>query len=174
MLAKEYKVVPVSMEIAGDMITPICLLNKVMDVSNHCFYVFIGYDPTLEVTCQNGQMKVRVVDGKKVTELSEEQTAHPAVKIREILRKYKSPRLIYLPPFSGGLVGYFSYDYIKYSEPSLVLDAKDEEGFKDVDLMLFDKVIVFDNYTQKIILIANASTDDMDANYEKAGRTSPR
>lgn len=39
------------------------------------------------------------------------------------------------------LVGYFSYDYMKYAEPSLVLDAEDKEGFKDVDLMLFDKVI---------------------------------
>ncbi|MFA6952921.1 MAG: anthranilate synthase component I [Candidatus Methanomethylophilaceae archaeon] len=183
MLAKEYKAVPVSMEIAGDMITPVCLLNKVMDVSNHCFilesverqrergrYVFIGYNPTLEVTCQNGSMKVRAVDGKNVTLLSEEQTVHPAVKIREILKEHRSPRLTYLPPFSGGLVGYFSYDYMKYSEPSLVLDAKDEEGFKDVDLMLFDKVIVFDNYTQKIILIANASTESVDASYEKARR----
>ena len=57
-----------------------------------------------------------------------------------------------LPPFTGGLVGYFSYDYIKYSEPGLVLDAADTEGFQDVDLMLFDKVIAFDNYRQKIIL----------------------
>lgn len=182
-LAKEFKVVPVSMDISGDMITPICLLNKVMNVSNYCFilesveqqrergrYVFIGYDPILEVTCQDGLMNIRAVDGKNVTELLQERTAHPAVKIREILNEYKSPRMINLPPFSGGLVGYFSYDYIKYSEPSLILDANDEEGFKDVDLMLFDKVIVFDNYTQKIILIVNAMADDMDANYEKAGK----
>ena len=36
-----------------------------------------------------------------------------------------------------------SYDYIKYSEPTLKLDAEDQEHFKDVDLMLFDKVIAF-------------------------------
>ena len=42
-----------------------------------------------------------------------------------------------LPSFTGGLVGYFSYDYVKYSNPKLKLDAKDEEGFKDVDVMLF-------------------------------------
>ena len=66
-----------------------------------------------------------------------------------------------MPPFAGGLVGYFSHDYIKYSEPTLKLDAKDEESFKDVDLMLFDKVIVFDNYSQKLILIVNIQIQKM-------------
>ncbi len=49
---------------------------------------------------------------------------------------------------------------IKYSEPTLKLSAKDSEGFRDVDLMLSDKEIAFDNLTQKIILIVNAKTDD--------------
>lgn len=49
-----------------------------------------------------------------------------------------------------------------------MLDAADTEGFQDVDLMLFDKVIAFDNYRQKIILIANAKTDDLDHTYNKA------
>ena len=70
-----------------------------------------------------------------------------------------------MPPFSGGLVGYFSYDYIKYSEPGLHLDAEDAEGFKDVDLMLFDKVVAFDHYRQKMILIVNITTDDIEAAY---------
>ena len=73
-----------------------------------------------------------------------------------------------MPPFTGGLVGYFSYDYIKYTEPSLKLDAEDQEGFKDVDLMLFDKVIAFDNLKQKIILIANVKTEELDTGYNKA------
>ena len=42
-----------------------------------------------------------------------------------------------MPSFTGDLVGYFSYDFIKYSEPTLDLDAEDQERFKDVDLMLF-------------------------------------
>ena len=69
--------------------------------------------------------------------------------------EYASPKVDSLPSFTGGLVGYFSYDYLKYAEPGLNLDAEDSEGFKDVDLMLFDKVICFDNYRQKLILIAN-------------------
>ena len=64
-------------------------------------------------------------------------------------------------------MGYFSYDYIKYSEPKLNLDANDEEGFKDVDLMLFDKVIAFDNFSQKIIVIANARTENLREDYDR-------
>ena len=73
-----------------------------------------------------------------------------------------------MPTFTGGLVGYFSYDYIKYGEESLSLDADDEEKFNDVDLMLFDKVIAFDNYRQKIILIVNIKVEDLEVNYRKA------
>ena len=57
---------------------------------------------------------------------------------------------------------------IKYSEPTLRLDAKDEEGFQDVNLMLFHKVIAFDNYRQKLILILNIKTDDLEINYHRA------
>ena len=87
--------------------------------------------------------------------------------MRKTLSKYKSPRLDYLPPFTGGLVGYFSYDYLAYSEPTVKRDVDDSEAFKDVDLMLFDKVIAFDNVRQKIILIVNMKLDDIDSGYEK-------
>ena len=73
-----------------------------------------------------------------------------------------------MPTFTGGLVGYFSYDYLKYSEPTLRLDAKDTEGFKDVDLMLFDKVIAFDNLKSRIVLIANVPTADIETGYVQA------
>ena len=51
-----------------------------------------------------------------------------------------------MPPFTGGLVGYFSYDYIKYSEPKLKLGEHEDPDFRDMDLMLFDQVIAFDHY----------------------------
>ena len=85
-----------------------------------------------------------------------------------MIRKNKSPKLESLPPFTGGFVGYFAYDYIKYSEPSLNLDAENQDQFKDIDIMLFDKVIAFDNFRQKIIIIFNMKTDDLENNYKKA------
>ena len=44
----------------------------------------------------------------------------------------------------------------------------DSAMVNDVDLMLFDKVIAFDHYKNKIYLIANISTNDLERNYNKA------
>ena len=170
-----YGVIPVSTEILSDTSTPIEVLRILKKVSGHVYllesaeankqwgrYSFLGYDPLLEITCYNGTTRIK---NPLTTQTTTEDIRSC---IRNIIEENRSPKLEYLPSFTGGLVGYFSYDYIKYSEPSLKLDAEDEEGFQDVNLMLFHKVIVFDNYRQKIILITNIKTDDVEANYNKA------
>lgn len=173
----DYKVIPVAKEMYSDMCTPIEVLRILQNVSEHCYilesvednqkwgrYTFLGYHPTLEVTCLDGNVKVTDAHGAVQTFHMD----HPGEYLKQIIEEHKSPRIEELPSFTGGLVGYFSYDYIKYSEPTLKLDAKDEEHFNDVDLMLFDKVICFDNFKQKIILIANASTENLEESYPKA------
>lgn len=167
-----YRTAPVSMEILSDVKTPIEVLRVLKNVSGHCYllesvadnekwgrYTFLGYDPSLEITCVNGTMKV----GDLTFE-----TRDPGKYIRQVVAEHKSPRFPSLPPFTGGLVGYFSYDYLKYAEPTLHLDAEDTEGFKDVDLMLFDKVIAFDNFRQKIILIVNIDLAHLETEYNRA------
>ena len=62
------------------------------------------------------------------------KTENPSHYLRQILADYKSPRFEHLPPFTGGLVGYFSYDYLGYSEPSVRRRVEDTEEFKDVDV----------------------------------------
>ncbi|MGN0330809.1 MAG: anthranilate synthase component I [Kineothrix sp.] len=175
--AKDYKMVPVSRVLYSDIRTPIEVLRRLKSVSRHCYmlesmesadrwgrYTFLGYDPRLELTCTDGVLRIDAG-----TELAVEN-ADPAVYIRRMTEENRSPRIEGMPPFTGGLVGYFSYDYIKYTEPGLKLDAEDEENFKDVDLMLFDKVIVFDHLRQKIILIVNIKADGAEENYRKALR----
>ena len=172
--AGSYNVLPVSCEILADICTPIEALKILKNVSTHCYllesaqpsekwgrYTFLGLDPKMEITCQNGRMKAG--------ELTFE-TQDPSQTLREILAQYKSPRFAYLPTFTGGLVGYFSYDYLGYSEPKARTTAQDTENFKDVDLMLFDQVIVFDNLRQKIVLIVNMplQPDALETNYNKA------
>ena len=57
-------------------------------------------------------------------------TRSPQEEIRRLLEENRSPKVEGLPTFSGGLVGYFSYDYLKYSEPSLKFFPKDGGGFQ--------------------------------------------
>ncbi|MDY4968851.1 MAG: chorismate-binding protein [Lachnospiraceae bacterium] len=170
-----YRKVPVCMELFSDFTTPIEALRILKNISGHCYmlesmednknrgrYTFLGYDPILEITCTDGLLRIKSGTSFQV------QTRHPEECIRQIIKENKSPRIIGFPPFTGGLVGYFSYDYIKYSEPSLNLDTVNLDGYKDVDLMLFDKVIAFDNMREKIILIVNVSIDNIDTEYNKA------
>jgi anthranilate synthase component 1 len=71
-------------------------------------------------------------------------------------------------PFTGGLVGYFAYDYLNYSEPTTKREVRDTEAFQDVDLMLFDKVICYDHFRQKILLIVNVPLVDVETEYNRA------
>ena len=174
--AATYDVLPVSTEILSDFTTPIETLRILKNVSKHCFllesaqadetwgrYTFLGFDPKLDITCVGGEIN-GVLDAGRVKYV----TGNPADYLREVLSRYKSPRFDYLPPFTGGLMGYFSYDYLGYSEHSVRVPVEDTEHFRDVDLMLFDQVIAFDHIRQKIILISNMELTDPETNYNKA------
>ena len=168
----EYDVLPVSCEILSDVTTPIEAMRIMKNISTHCYmlesveerekwgrYTFMGFDPKLEITCANNELKIGDV---KIN------TSDPAKHIRELLAGYRSPKFDYLPSFTGGLVGYFSYEFLKYSEPTVDIKTNDSENFKDIDLMLFDKVIAFDNFKQKIVLIVNMKLDAPETEYKKA------
>jgi len=175
--AGQYSVIPISTEMYADMVTPVDVIKKLKKASGHCFmlesaedtknwgrYTFLGFDPTMEITCLNGEMSVSSGGSGETKSF---KTDNPNKYIQEILDRHKSVKFDFMPPFTGGLVGYFAYDYAKYCEPSLKLDAVDEERFNDVDLMLFDKVIAFDNYRQKVILIVNINAQNIESEYEK-------
>ena len=170
---KEYTLAPISMEILSDFITPIEAMRILKAASTHAYmlesakanenwgrYTFLGFEPELSISC---------IDGKMNVDEKEFECSDPTNYLRELLKKYKSPRISSLPPFTGGLVGYFSFDFINYKEPSTKMNIDDSEGFKDIDLMLFKDVIAFDNVKQKIILITNIELDkDLNVEYEKA------
>lgn len=167
----KYDVYPLHCEILSDFTTPIEVVRILKSVSKHCFllesakidetsgrYSFLGFDPVKEVSCTCGRMQIGNLHLR---------TADPTAELRRILKGYRSPVVEGLPPFTGGLVGYFSFDYFGYSEPTARRPVEDNESFRDLDLMLFDKVIAFDHLRQKIILIANMSLKNHKVNYVK-------
>lgn len=167
-----YKVMPVSCEILADICTPIEAMRILKNVSTHCYmlesaqanekwgrYTFMGYDPKMEITCIDSELKAGNITV---------HTDDPSTYLRQILAEHKSPKFDYLPSFTGGLVGYFAYDFLGYSEPTVRIKTIDTERFKDIDLMLFDKVIAFDNVKQKIILIINIPLADVEVGYNRA------
>ena len=172
---KEFSVIPVSEEIMSDIKTPIQVLKNLKAISKKHYllesvtneklgrYSFLGYDPILEIKCKDNIVTI-TENGKSKSFESKE----PLDEVRKIIRKYKSPYFDYLPSFTGGFVGFASYDSIKYKEPVLKFKSYDEANFDDYNFMLFDKVIAFDNIRQKIIFIVNIKTDNLEENYNKA------
>ncbi|XCB30517.1 anthranilate synthase component I [Arcanobacterium hippocoleae] len=172
--AGEYRVVPVRSEILSDFLTPIEAMRILRGISAHTYllesvaehekwgrYTFLGFNPKLSITCKDGVLRI---DRKEIP------TANPSAYLRELLAEYYSPKIAGMPPFTGGLVGYFAYDFINYCEPAAKVKVEDNEGFQDLDLMLFDTVIAFDNFAQKIFLIQNISLNNYEAEYAAAGK----
>ena len=177
--------VPVTRELYADEFGTIEALRTLREASNHVFllesaeadqrwgrYSFLGFDPTMEITCHNGLLRTKERTQAGRIETQELRVEHPGAYLREVLTSHRAPHIEGLPPFCGGLVGYFAYDYLKYAEPVLRRPAgtMGHEDFLDMDLMLFEKVIAFDSYRQKVILIANVRLDvaNLAGAYEKA------
>lgn len=172
-----YKSIPISLELPMKEIELLDILSKVKNISNRCYilesadkssksanYTFLGFDPAVEIICTNGKVTI-TNDLASIT-----RQEKPAEIIRQILKDNYSPHFDYLPPFAGGLLGYFSYDYVKYAEPSLKMNSVDCENFRDMHLMLFDKVIAFDHIRNRTILIVNIKCDNIEAEYKRALR----
>ncbi len=171
-LAKDYSFIPICKEIYADTLTPISVIKNISQASKKHFllesieggekrgrYSFMSFEPSAHIVCKNKQIKVN----NKIIEDLEGRTAYEY--LRNIMDKYKSPKLTGLPPFTGGLVGYFSYEMISYFEPSLELKNSQSNEF---DLMLFDKVIAFDHLKEKIYIVVNISTQDIASAYKEA------
>ncbi|MFC1669512.1 anthranilate synthase component I [Spirochaetota bacterium] len=158
-LSSEYNMIPVYTELRGDMYTAISLFLKIRKgryqfllesaVSGEFMgrYSFMGYSDRA-IVCKDN--RVSLMDGKKTVEGGQYENPN------EYLRKYFQSVVAYenkdLPPFVNGAVGYFSYDVIKYYE-KIHINPNDELNNNDFELILADKVVVYDNLTQKLYLV---------------------
>jgi anthranilate synthase component 1 len=169
------KRIPVSLEIFADMQTPIRLLTKIEQRSSHCFllesaeggekwgrYSFLSYDPQMTLTVKNGRTHIVGKDGEKIVD------GNPIEAIRSLLEEYAAPTFDYLPRFTGGAVGFFGYDMVRYYE-SLPDKTVNDGDYPDCCLMISDKIIAFDNMRQRMTIIVNMLTaGDIIRNYIEA------
>lgn len=177
-LSSQYDIIPICREVYADVITPITLLRRIAGQSRRFYllesieggetwgrYSFLGYDPVMRVTCRCGSVTI----DSSLEEIPSQSAAteNPLQAIREILGRYKSPKLSGQPPFTGGFVGYFAYAMIEYAEPSLHITRGEANDF---DLMLFDKVIAYDHLKQKIEIVVNMKTGRIPQPGQREGR----
>ena len=170
---QEYDLVPVYDELLSDSTTPLNVLRNIKEISDQFYllesvdpskfsrYSYLGYNPIHRLSCKDNIVRF---DG------NEFRSEKPIEEVSKILNSYKAPKIDGLPPFCGGFVGYFAYDSYKYLEPKLVFKSMDEAKFNDYELLMFDKVICFDAFKQKIIIICNIKTNNLEEEYQNAKR----
>jgi anthranilate synthase component 1 len=177
-LAKRATFVPVCKEIMADLLTPVSAFLKIAEHSDYAFllesveggehvgrYSFLGKDPFLILRARNGQTLIERAGATTVAEKPFIDT------LRELMNSFRSPFVPGLPRFTGGAVGYLSYDTAEGFEPAVARTENKDEIGDETGFMLFDTVLAFDHVQHRILLIANArisGDEDLRALYQFA------
>lgn len=177
--AQGYNLIPVYRQRLADTETPLSvfarlkqhqhayLFESVEGGENWARYSIIGLGESTVFSCNAGQLTIQHADGR----LEQQACSDPFQYIRDFQAQFKVPtqaELPALPSFTGGLVGYFGYDTVRYIEPRLNnMPEADPVGLPDLWMMLSKTVIVFDNLKDTLFLIVHADATDPVA-YEKA------
>jgi anthranilate synthase component 1 len=164
--------IPLMREVLADLDTPLSTYLKLADGPySYLFesvqggekwgrYSIIGL-PCRTIIKVTGHEVAVEVDGQ-VTESV--QVDDPLAWIEEFQARYEVAEVEGLPRFTGGLVGYFGYDTIRYIEPKLInCPNPDELGTPDILLMVSDELVVFDNLSGKLYLIVHVDPAEADA-----------
>ena len=178
--AEGYNRIPVSREVLADLDTPLStymklaqqpysyLLESVQGGEKWGRYSIIGLPSSERIEVQGYDFKLfrnnQLVSSETVTD--------PLAAVEAFQAQYKVAPLPDQPRFTGGLVGYFGHDTIRYIEPSLnnpeaAARMADPLKVPDILLMVSEDVVVFDNLSGKLLLITHANPADTDA-LEKA------
>ena len=174
-LAKDYNIIPLTIETYADMDTPISVFKR-MQTERDCFllesigqsqvtarYSFIGRNPFITFTGRGNEITVKDYTGK-----SETYTGKPMEELEKIIERFKAPKLDGVPSFNGGAVGFFAYDIIRQYE-NLPNIPEDELKIPDMHFLLTDEIIAFNHTNQKIVIIVNIHAEgNIENQYKKA------
>ncbi len=167
-----YNHIPVIRELLADLDTPLSaymklangkrtfLLESVQGGEQWAHYSFIGLSASAQLSVKNHTMKIEI--GSRL--ITEKQISDPFAEIEAFRQRYRVPQLDNLPRFTGGLVGYFGYECIRYVEPGASGPPKpDPLDCPDIVLLVCDRVVVFDNISARVMLIVHADPSEDDA-----------
>ena len=162
------RIIPVVQRINADVYTPISvfrkfgcrphsfLLESVVGGDRWARYSIMGRKPILEFTVSDGKTSCKKRGQPLPSSLF---GGTPVAQLREVARQYQSPPFPYADHFVCGLIGYFGYDFIRYSE-ILPDNNPDPIGLPDCELMAPGEVIVFDHLRNEITVIVNVFAEE--------------
>ncbi len=170
--AQGYSHIPFVRQILADFDTPLStyyrlarqpytyLFESVQGGEKWGRYSIIGLASATRIEVHGYQLSV--LRGTSVLEqwISED----PLADIQAFHNRYRMPDLPDLPRFSGGLVGFFGYDTVRYIEPVLgQCPHPSSIDVPDICLMVSDEVVVFDNLSGRLFIVVYRDTSSADA-----------
>ncbi len=163
-IKRDYNRIPLVREVFADLDTPLSTYLKLADEPYTYLFESVqggekwGRYSIIGMACST---RIKVFGNRVLLEvddqiISDEETDDPLLYIENYLSLFKVAEADCLPKFHGGLVGYFSYDTIRYIEPKLAqCPNPDRHQTPDILLMLSDKLVVFDNLSSRMFLIVH-------------------
>jgi anthranilate synthase component 1 len=175
--AQHGNLIPVYKSILADMETPVSafykiggdeyafLLESVEGGENLARYSFLGANPAILFQSKGDQVKITEVHTDKTVEC---ESTDALTQLEALMNRYQPVQVEGLPHFHGGVVGYLSYDVVRFVE-ELPDNTDDDRDLPDCLFMTADTLLVFDHVNHRIKVIANAHIDDdVDAAYTDA------
>jgi anthranilate synthase component I len=177
-LSKEGNIIPVWKAVTADLLTPVLAYLKIECGGSHAFllesveggekiarYSFIGCNPYLIIRAK-GEV-VEIIRGGE----SKKRKGRLIDVMRKVTERQRPVKIAGLPPFTGGAVGYFAYDTVRWVE-NIPQKSEDDLQLDDAVMMFFSNILAFDHVRQQILIISNALLDegasDLEIRYEKA------
>jgi anthranilate synthase component 1 len=170
--AQGYNRIPVTRQVLADLDTPLSaylklakgrysyLFESVHGGEKWGRYSIIGLPAKTVVRIAGNEIKVEE-DGNVIEHTEADD---PLEWIESFHGRFRVAPISGLPRLTGGLVGYFGYDTVRYIEPRLAsLRQDDPLGCADILLMVSDEVVVFDNLSGKLYIIVHANPEDSSA-----------
>jgi anthranilate synthase component 1 len=164
-LARTGNLIPVYADLIADFETPVSayaklrahgpayLLESVEGGERLSRYSFIGCRPRKTFAC--GPVTTEIREPGKAAR-SVPTPADPLELIEAELKQFRPVKLPGLPRFTGGAVGFLSYEYVTRIEPTVPLAGRDELGVPLIYFMLSDTLLIFDRAKQTLRLCVNA------------------
>jgi anthranilate/para-aminobenzoate synthase component I len=139
------------------------LLESVKGPLNIAAYSFIAVDPYMVLKVKNGEVSIKsMVKGREAGTVS---FRNPLDRLKELVDAYPQKTDSLLPPFQGGAIGMFSYDFVRYIE-DIPCNAIDDLNIPDAHFLMVDKILAFDHRQDKAWIIACPGARDTELGFK--------
>ena len=177
-LAADADLVPVYRRLTSDALTPVsgfaaiddgetaCLFESVVGGEKVGRYSFLSSRPFLRIEARGDQVSIET---RGATETI--TSADPLLELQNRVKAIRAATLPELPPFVSGAIGYAGYDTVRYTE-HLPNAPEDDRQLPDLSFAFYDHMVVFDNVSKTVFVVAMARVDgsvgDARAAYDEA------